>query len=196
LIRRFAQISADFLPLLRPKTTDTATTSPESDPPSPIAAHGAFVRARNVVSKAIVRRTRFIAASVGSLSLAATALLFASCEEVMRASYPTAAAAQADGAIERGWLPPTLPASAFAIAESHDLDTNTGGGSFRFDPRDAASFRAKLEGMPSSPPPSGAGDDHVRLRDKGYSFYSEPGFGLAVNWQTHHAEFWLVPGSR
>jgi hypothetical protein len=145
--------------------------------------------------KPIVRRTRFIAASVGSLGLAAAALLFASCEEVMRARYPTAAAAQADGAIERGWLPPSLPASAYDIAESHDLDTNTGRGSFRFDARDTDSFRAKLERLSSTTPPSGASYDHARLRDKGYTFYSEPGFYIAVNWKTHHAQFWLMPGS-
>jgi len=38
--------------------------------------------------------------------------------------YKTFAEAQADGAIERGWLPTFLPASATDIRDVHNIDTN------------------------------------------------------------------------
>ena len=37
--------------------------------------------------------------------------------------YPTFAAAVADGAVARGWVPDMLPADATDIREMHDLDT-------------------------------------------------------------------------
>ena len=66
-------------------------------------------------------------------------------EHSMHASYTTAAAARADGGVGRGWLPEELPDSAFSISEFHNLDTNTGGGSFSFAASDADSIRAKLK---------------------------------------------------
>jgi hypothetical protein len=121
--------------------------------------------------------------------LAAGALYLVACYDSMHASYPTAAAARADGAIERGWLPDQLPDSAFDITESHDLDTNTGSGSFHFHAEDADSFRAKLQ-------PASAGDvqrfrDPERLRRDGYTFHVVPEFIIAVNWQTQHVQFVL-----
>jgi hypothetical protein len=38
--------------------------------------------------------------------------------------YPTFAAALADGAVARGWIPPWIPESARELREVHDLDTN------------------------------------------------------------------------
>ena len=38
--------------------------------------------------------------------------------------YPTLAAAEADGAVARGWLPSLIPASATVIHEAHNVDTN------------------------------------------------------------------------
>lgn len=60
------------------------------------------------------------------LSLAASIFFVTACDDSIRTNYATAAAAHAVGAIQRGWLPPSLPDSAFDIVESHVLDTNTG----------------------------------------------------------------------
>lgn len=107
----------------------------------------------------------------------------------MRTSYPTAAAARSDGAVERGWLPQELPNSAFDIAESHDLDTDTGGGSFHFQAADADSFRTKLQ--PATPTDVRRFRNPERLRSDGYTFHVVPEFILAVNWQTRHVHFVL-----
>lgn len=54
-----------------------------------------------------------------------TPLLLSGCTStVMTTSYVDYAAAEADGAVERGWIPSFLPSSATRIEETHDLDTN------------------------------------------------------------------------
>ena len=122
--------------------------------------------------------------------LAACVVLIAACDDTQHAGYPTASAARADLAIERGWLPAALPESATDISESHDLDTNTGGGSFRFGASDIESFRAQLQPMlPEQLERLHA--DRTKLQRVGYTFHSAPGFLLAVNWQTRHVHFWL-----
>ena len=108
----------------------------------------------------------------------------------MHASYASAAAARANGAVGRGWLPEELPDSAFSISESHNLDTNTGGGSFSFGAADADSFRAKLQA--ASPADLQRWRDPNKLQKGGYSFYAVPEFVLAVNWQTRHVHFLLA----
>jgi len=45
-------------------------------------------------------------------------------------SYPTMAAAVADGAVARGWVPEWLPANATDLDEVHDLDSNESALSF------------------------------------------------------------------
>jgi len=50
--------------------------------------------------------------------------------------YATFAEAEADGAIEQGWLPAYLPRSASGIREVHDLDTNARWVAFRAAPVD------------------------------------------------------------
>jgi len=122
--------------------------------------------------------------------LVASVFFLTACDDTVRASYPTAEAARADGAIRRGLLPASLPDSAFEIASSHDVDTNTGGGSFRFAARDADSFRARLHPLSAAQLQSLAGG-HARLQRDGWTFYTAPGFWLAVNWQTCHVQFWL-----
>ena len=122
--------------------------------------------------------------------LAASTVFFAACDESMHATYATAAAARADGGVDRGWLPDQLPDSAVSITESHDLDTNTGEGSFRFGAADSDSFRAKLQS--ATPADLQRFSDPNKLQRNGYSFYAVPEFVLAVNWQTRHAIFVLA----
>ena len=108
----------------------------------------------------------------------------------MHASYTSAAAARTAGGVARGWIPEELPDSAFSISESHDLDTNTGGGSFSFGAADADEFRAKLQ--PALPTDLQRFDDPGELQRVGYAFYVVPEFVLAVNWQIRQAHFVLV----
>ncbi len=49
-----------------------------------------------------------------------------------------------DTAIQRGFLPAILPASASKIVESHDLDTNTIFGSFNYEEKDEETFMQNL----------------------------------------------------
>ncbi len=126
--------------------------------------------------------------------LAASVLLLAACGDTQDVHYPTAREAHADGAIQRGWLPTALPNSASDISESHDLDTNTGGGSFRFAASDADSFRAQLQPMSAAQVQS-LDADRAKLQRDGYTYHSAPGFWFAINWQTRQVQFWLNPKS-
>jgi|SRR5688572_20228316 len=65
-----------------------------------------------------------------------TLLLGVSCGEHPESTYQSIAAAQASGAIERGWIPASLPASTARIREKHDIDTNEAWGMFEFHPDD------------------------------------------------------------
>lgn len=48
--------------------------------------------------------------------------------------------AEVDGALQRGWLPRNLPASAHGITETHNIDTNQIWVRFQFDRADIKSF--------------------------------------------------------
>ena len=54
------------------------------------------------------------------------------------------AAARLDGVIERGWIPELLPAGSNDIWETHDLDTNVGGGGFQFPSNDLEAFKNQV----------------------------------------------------
>jgi hypothetical protein len=62
---------------------------------------------------------------VGPAGAALVLMLVLSCSvlETREAHYPTLAAAVADGAVARGWVPDLLPPDASDIREIHDLDT-------------------------------------------------------------------------
>lgn len=66
----------------------------------------------------------------------------AACQraEVVESVYPNAQAAIRAGAIERGWIPSSLPPSAMDIRECHNLDTNQVWLRFSQDPSDLGSF--------------------------------------------------------
>ena len=49
-----------------------------------------------------------------------------------------------DTAIQRGFIPANLPASASKIVESHDLDTNTIFGTFNYEEKDEETFMQNL----------------------------------------------------
>ena len=135
-------------------------------------------------------RLCLIAAIMLAAFLAAAALLiFVVFDEDFSVHYATSAEARADRAVARGWLPDVLPDSAFDIDEEHNIDTNRGGGTFRFTATDAETFRARLQ-------PAGPAEirrvDGAGLLTQGYSFHAFEDFILAVNWQAGEAEFWLL----
>jgi hypothetical protein len=57
--------------------------------------------------------------------------------------YPNLAGARLAGVIERGWVPELLPAGSTDLTEIHDLDKNTGTGTFRFPSADLEAFKAQ-----------------------------------------------------
>ena len=68
--------------------------------------------------------------------LMALTVVAAACDvlEVQEAEYEHYQQMIEDGAIERGWVPSFVPASASGIHERHDLDTNQVWVRFHFDP--------------------------------------------------------------
>ncbi|MGV3518580.1 hypothetical protein [Luteitalea sp.] len=56
--------------------------------------------------------------------------------------YETLADARRDGVFARGWVPDILPATATALVELHDLDTNARCAGARFQPVDRSSIRS------------------------------------------------------
>lgn len=83
------------------------------------------------------KRTRFVLSTAFLLPLAC-------CSERKEAYYPTYADAAREGALQRGWLPAFVPASAYEIYEVHDLDTNAQRIRFRVPPSDAPSLTRQM----------------------------------------------------
>ncbi|MEI6460805.1 MAG: hypothetical protein WCO73_02540, partial [Verrucomicrobiota bacterium] len=63
--------------------------------------------------------------------------------EIQSSYYANLPAARLAGEIERGWVPELLPAGSTDITEIHDLDANTGTGTFRFPSADLDAFKAQ-----------------------------------------------------
>jgi hypothetical protein len=76
-----------------------------------------------------------------------TLLALTGCSDLVTERFDTLAKAKSHGAFERGWLPPVLPASARAIVDRHNLDLNTGGGSFDYDLSERAIYLESLSGL-------------------------------------------------
>jgi hypothetical protein len=62
--------------------------------------------------------------------------LFTGCgkQQLQTNFYPDRAAAEAAGAIERGWFPEWMPNTAKELREAHDIDTNRSMLALRYDP--------------------------------------------------------------
>ncbi len=58
--------------------------------------------------------------------------------------YPDIQTVKENNATQNGWVPAILPDSAYDIAETHDLDTNTLFGSFSYKEQDENSFIEQL----------------------------------------------------
>ncbi len=62
--------------------------------------------------------------------------------------YQDIAMVKQEQAIQKGWIPSILPESAYEIAETHDLDSNTLFGSFYYKEKDEKAFMENLTLMP------------------------------------------------
>ena len=58
--------------------------------------------------------------------------------------YDSLETVKTQGGIKRGWIPKNLPASAYDIAETHELDSSTVVGKFSYREEDEKSFLAGL----------------------------------------------------
>ncbi len=83
---------------------------------------------------------------IASLLVAASLYLLMSAfvQDFVVNKYEDMAAVREQKALDNGWLPSLLPPSAYAIAETHDLDTNNVYGKFRYKEPDEAALVAKL----------------------------------------------------
>jgi hypothetical protein len=120
---------------------------------------------------------------------AVLALTCFSCNDSVMSVHPTRVGAQPD--IDRGWIPPVLPASATQIRETHDLDTNVGHGTFAFGASDAGQFRAALLPLAPGQPIRTHAVPRSEFERRGYSFYVHGDFDIAVDWSRRVGEFWL-----
>lgn len=116
-------------------------------------------------------------------------LAYYGCDERIRSTHPTLRDAQET--IAKGWIPANLPPSTTNIREEHNLDVNTGYGTFEFQPADVDGFKAKLTPITAEELASHADIPTRRLEREGYQFYQAPPFFFAVHWQRHRGEYWL-----
>ena len=65
-------------------------------------------------------------------------------EDMAISKYESLAEVKNNTAIKGGWIPAIIPASAYDIVESHDLDTSTIFGSFKYKERDEETFMQNL----------------------------------------------------
>jgi len=86
--------------------------------------------------------------------LVAAQLLIGCTNDVLDDSYPTTSAAEAAGAVKRGWIPAWVPPMATDLREVHDVDSNQSTLSFsvpRAGWRPPASCRPSAGGEFSEP---------------------------------------------
>ena len=70
--------------------------------------------------------------------------------DIQFSHYANLPAARQCGIIDRGWVPEFLPADSTNISETHDLDTNTGTGSFKFPAATLDAFKAQARQLPGA----------------------------------------------
>lgn len=82
-----------------------------------------------------------------TLATAGLLLSLVACSDQMKENYATLADAERAGAIERGWVPAFVPASAHAIRDIHNLDTNAQTLAFTARPSDVQAMVAGLRSV-------------------------------------------------
>jgi len=71
-------------------------------------------------------------------------------EDMQISKYESLEEVKNNKAIQGGWIPAILPESAYDIVESHDLDTNTIFGSFKYKEKDEETFIQNLTDINSA----------------------------------------------
>jgi len=79
------------------------------------------------------------------LFLTLSALLSFFYNDIETGRYDTYAQAKQEGALERGWLPELLPASAYDIFEKHNIDTNEIEGYFHYKEADEPTLLEQIK---------------------------------------------------
>jgi len=59
--------------------------------------------------------------------------------------YDSLETVQTQKVMEKGWIPKILPPSAYGIAETHDIDSNSVVGKFSYKESDEVEFLSKLK---------------------------------------------------
>lgn len=85
-----------------------------------------------------------IAVAIAGLVYLLFSIFFA---DVQINKYTDIAAVKDQQAIQKGWIPAILPASAYEIAETHDLDKNELFGSFKYKEADEVLFLKQLQSI-------------------------------------------------
>lgn len=68
-------------------------------------------------------------------------------DDVQINKYSDRYSVQEQKAIQHGWVPEILPASAYDVVETHDLDNNTVFGAFNYMEKDEAGFLGKMTAL-------------------------------------------------
>lgn len=68
-------------------------------------------------------------------------------EDVQINKYKDILVVKDNKVIEDGWIPGILPNSAYEIVETHNIDTNTVFGTFKYKEQDEASFMQNLTAL-------------------------------------------------
>jgi hypothetical protein len=137
-------------------------------------------------------------------------LALAGCgRTVHTATYATMAEARSAGAIDRGWVPGSIPASAYELRAAYALDRADRWGLFNFRAADAEALRSILEpeevslaGTVMDIPPRiewwpvllRGRLDAERIKTTGLRAYRAKSASLlfAVNWEQGRAYYWKV----
>jgi len=77
-------------------------------------------------------------------------LINQSFEDMQISKYESIEEVKKNTAIKGGWIPAILPNSSYDIVESHDLDTNTIFGSFKYKDEDEETFMQNLTDLNSA----------------------------------------------
>jgi hypothetical protein len=142
-----------------------------------------------------------------TIAVASLGLVAAACSGIQMQTgiYQTLDEAREAGAIDRGWVPKGLPASASDIREGHLADGHIWG-TFSFEPRDRAALEslvgAEITSGPVDCDPPGRLEwwplilrspiDLARVKQTGLRLYrgNDRGLTFAVNWGQGRGYYW------
>jgi hypothetical protein len=113
--------------------------------------------------------------TVHAVAFTAIVFLAIGCD-VVYTKYETKQVATKDGQVAGGWLPLSIPQSAFDINTANNLDFNTSTGTFRFAPSDGALFSSVLAVTSTASPPFSNWPQKIKqMQEQGYvlKFYTE-----------------------